>query len=364
MTRAAMYVKANEPLVVADFEPLPPGPLDVVVELTASGVCHSDVSVAQGKYGPIFPSHTILGHEGAGTVLTVGSEVRGLKPGDTVVGSPNPNCGACWFCVRDLTYLCESFGPAIMKQRGESETGEPIMTMAGLGTFAPTMTCSSWSVIKVETSLPPEQIALLGCAVATGVGAATNTAEIRPGDSVAVIGCGGVGQAVVQGARICGASQIIAIDPVEFKRSSAVRSGATDVLDPGAGRAVEQVRELTHGRGVDFAFEVVGMNATIAEACEMIRSGGSAVIVSSTPVGSDLTIPRFFDFRSSGKNLRSSVYGSTRSRRDFQKLIDLAEAGRLDLESMVTRKIALDDINGAFEAMDSGEVIRSVITRF
>src|SRR5580692_11272547 len=136
MTRGAMYVKANEPLVLADFEPLPPGPLDVVVELTASGVCHSDLSVSQGKYGPIFPSHTVLGHEGAGTVLAVGSEVRGLKPGDTVVGSPNPNCGTCWFCVRDLTYLCESFGPGIMKKRGESQTGEPIMTMAGLGTFA------------------------------------------------------------------------------------------------------------------------------------------------------------------------------------------------------------------------------------
>jgi S-(hydroxymethyl)glutathione dehydrogenase/alcohol dehydrogenase len=226
------------------------------------------------------------------------------------------------------------------------------------------MTVSDASLVRVETDLPDEQLALLGCAVATGVGAVLNTARIRAGDTVAIVGCGGVGQSVVQGARIAGASRIIAIDPVVLKRSSAQTLGATDVINPGDGDPVAQVHDLTEGRGVDYAFEVVGATATIVQACDMVRKGGTAVIVSSTAIGVDLTLPNFFDFRSKGKNLLSSVYGSTHVRRDFQRYLDLAHAGRLDLSGMVSKTIALEQINDAFHAMESGEVIRTVITSY
>lgn len=363
MTRAAIYVSPNEPVAVETIELAPPGPHDVVVAITAAGICHSDLSVAQGRYGALFPGNTVLGHEGTGTVLEVGAGVTRMRPGDLVVGTANPTCGACWYCLDGATYLCELTGPGSIA-RGRRHGGAPVTTMAGLGTFAGTMVCREASLIAVRSDLPAEQLALIGCGVATGVGAALNTAGVRPGQSVAVIGCGGVGQLVVQGARIAGAARIIAIDPVEFKRTTACALGATDAIDPAQGDPVEQLQELTGGRGVDFAFEVVGSTATIVQACQMARRGGTAVVVSSVRADDELRIPNFLEFRSQGKQLLSSVYGSTRSRRDFQRYIDLAEAGRLDLGAMVSATIALDDVNDAFGALDRGEVIRSIITRF
>jgi S-(hydroxymethyl)glutathione dehydrogenase/alcohol dehydrogenase len=215
--------------------------------------------------------------------------------------------------------------------------------------------------VKVDTELPDTQLALIGCGVTTGVGAALNTAKITPGSTVAVIGCGGVGQAVIQGARIAGASRIFAIDPVELKRKTAESFGATDLIDPGVGDATAQLLELTGGIGADYAFEVIGLPETIAQAYAMARRGGTAVIVGMPKWDSQVTLPGFQLFYDE-KKLLGCVYGSAQVRSDFQRFVSLVETGRLDLDSMVSAKIGLDDVNDAFRAMQAGEVIRSVIT--
>jgi S-(hydroxymethyl)glutathione dehydrogenase/alcohol dehydrogenase len=235
--------------------------------------------------------------------------------------------------------------------------------MTGLGTFAETMTVNEAQLVKVETDLPAEQLALIGCGVTTGVGAALNTAKVKPGSSVAVIGCGGVGQSVIQGARIAGAGRIFAIDPVEMKRKTAEQLGATDGVDPNQGDPVEQVKALTGGRGVDYAFEVIGLPETTLQAYNMVRKGGVAVMVGMTRAEAQVTLPTF-DLFFNEKTLKGCKYGSGQVRRDFQRFIDLIETGRLDTADMVSRTIKLPEVNDAFGAMERGEVIRSVITSF
>jgi S-(hydroxymethyl)glutathione dehydrogenase/alcohol dehydrogenase len=215
-------------------------------------------------------------------------------------------------------------------------------------------------VVKVETDLPDEQLALIGCGVTTGVGAALNTARIVPGSSVAVIGCGGVGQSVVQGARIAGAGRIIAVDPVELKRKTAEQLGATDLVDPGAGDPVEQVKALTGGRGADYAFEVIGLPETVQQAFATARRGGTVVVVGMPRIEAQVTLPGFPLFFEE-KKILGCLYGSAQVRRDFARLIGLVEAGRLDIGAMVSRRIKVDEVNDAFRAMEAGEVIRSVI---
>ena len=355
--RAAVFVETGGPLSIENVEPAPPGPRDVVVNLGASGVCHSDLSLKNGYVG-IMPG-TILGHEGAGTVLEVGNEVTRVKPGDRIVASFIPACGTCWFCLHDSSELCDNELNVMMTPRGNREGGQ-YLTMTGLGTFAEQMTCDESSIVKVETDLPDDQLALIGCGVTTGVGAALNTARVQPGSTVAIIGCGGVGQAVLQGARIAGASRIIAVDPVEMKRKTAEQLGATDLVDPNAGDPVAQVQALTGGRGVDYSFEVIGLPETTLQAYNMIRKGGTAVMVGMTRAEATVTIPTF-DLFFNQKTLKGSKYGSAQVRRDFQRFIDLIETGRLDTGSMVSRTIKLDEVNEAFRAMEAGEVIRSVI---
>jgi S-(hydroxymethyl)glutathione dehydrogenase/alcohol dehydrogenase len=234
------------------------------------------------------------------------------------------------------------------------------MTFTGLGTFADVMTSSEDSVVKVETDVPDEQLALIGCGVTTGVGAALNTARVQPGSTVAVVGCGGVGQSVIQGARIAGAARIIAVDLVEMKRKTALQFGATDVVDPAEGDAVAQVKALTGGRGVDYSFEVIGLPETITSAHGMARNGGTVCVVGMTRMDAQITLSAFALFYE-GKTIVGSKYGSAQVRRDFQRFADLVETGRLDTSSMVSRTIKLDEVNEAFRAMEAGEVIRSVI---
>jgi len=359
--RAAVFTETGGALQIEELEPSTPGARDVVVALGASGVCHSDLSIKNGYVG-IMPG-TVLGHEGAGRVVEVGGEVSTVKPGDRIVASFIPACGTCWFCLHDASHLCDSELNVMMAMRGNRPGGSPYMAMTGLGTFAEQMTCNEGSIVKIDSDLPDEQLALIGCGVTTGVGAALNTAEVQPGSTVAVIGCGGVGQAVIQGSRIAGASRIIAVDPVELKRKTAEQLGATDFVDPNAGDPVAQVQELTNGRGVDYAFEVIGLPETTLQAYSMIRKGGTAVMVGMTRADATVTIPTF-DLFFNEKTLKGSKYGSGQVRRDFQRYIDLIETGRLDTETMVSRTIKLEDVNDAFTAMEKGEVIRSVITSF
>jgi S-(hydroxymethyl)glutathione dehydrogenase/alcohol dehydrogenase len=359
--RAAVFTETGGPLSIEKVEPNPPGPRDIIVQLGASGVCHSDLSIKNGYVG-IMPG-TILGHEGAGTVVEVGKDVTSVKAGDHVVASFIPACGQCWFCLHDQSHLCDTELQVMMQMRGNRADGSQYMAMTGLGTFAEAMTCHESSIVKIEGDVPDEQLALIGCGVTTGVGAALNTAAVQPGTTVAVIGCGGVGQAVIQGSRIAGAARIIAVDPVELKRKTAEQLGATDFVDPSAGDPVAQVQQLTGGRGVDYAFEVIGLPETTLQAYNMIRKGGTAIMVGMTRAEAQVTLPTF-DLFFNEKTLKGCKYGSGQVRRDFQRFVDLIQTGRLDTTTMVSRTISLEQVNDAFTAMENGEVIRSVITSF
>ena len=232
--------------------------------------------------------------------------------------------------------------------------------MSGLGMFAEEAIVERISVVHVETDLPAEQLALVGCGAMTGVGAVINTARLEPGATVAVIGCGGVGQFTIQGARLSGAVRIIAIDPVADKRAAAATNGATDLIDPGEVDPVAAVRDLTGGRGVDAAFEVVGSAATLEQAYALCRDAGTVVAVGMPPAGTTVTLDAN-QLYSSEKRILGSYYGSGQVREDFPRLVALAEAGRLDLGGAITRRIGLHEVNDAFRAMAAGEVIRSVI---
>jgi S-(hydroxymethyl)glutathione dehydrogenase/alcohol dehydrogenase len=357
--RAAVFT--GEPdLSVEEITTADPGPRDVVVRIAASGVCHSDLSVING--GLPLPPPCILGHEGTGTVEWVGSEVTRVKVGDQVVASFVPACGNCFWCLHGQSNLCEGMAEVTMSSKGTRRDGSHCIALTGLGTFSDVMTAHETSLVKVDTDLPAEQLALIGCGVTTGVGAALNTARIEPGSTVTVIGCGGVGQAVIQGARIAGASRIFAVDPVELKRKSAEQLGATDLIDPAASDPVGQIQAATGGRGTDYGFEVIGLPETIVQAYNATRRGGTTVVVGAPRADSAVTLPGFSLFYDE-KKLLGCVYGSAQVRRDFPRFIGLVESGKLDLSSMVSRRIALDEINDAFRAMESGEVIRSVITQ-
>ncbi|HXY94353.1 MAG TPA: Zn-dependent alcohol dehydrogenase [Acidimicrobiia bacterium] len=356
--RAAILQDYNQPLVVDDITLADLGPTSVRIHVDASGVCHSDLSAAQGKVPMGTP--LILGHEGTGTVLAVGSDVTRVKPGDRIIASFVPACGDCFFCLNDQSQLCEAMGAASFGVKGTRPDGTEVRGMTGLGTFADEMQIEESMCVKIETDLPSEQLALIGCGVTTGVGAALNTAQIKPGATVAIIGCGGVGQSVLQGARIAGASRIFAVDPVELKRKTAEQLGATDLVDPADGDPVEQVRALTGGRGADYAFEVIGQPETIQQAYAMARRGGTAVVVGMSAFDATVTLSAMELFYGS-KTLLGCMYGGAQVRRDFPRLVGLVETGRLDIGSMVSRRINLDEVNDAFRAMEAGEVIRSVI---
>lgn len=357
--RAAILTEYNEPLVIEEVTASAMGPRDVLVHIDASGVCRSDLSFAQG-HAPL-PTPLILGHEGAGIVLAVGSEVSRVGTGDRVIASVAPACGNCFFCLRDQSHLCEMMGTTMMAPKGTRADGSTTFGASGLGTFADEMTVHESMLVKVETDLPSEQLALIGCGITTGVGAALNTAQVQPGATVTVIGCGGVGQSVIQGARIAGASRIFAVDPVAMKRETAVQFGATDLIDPADGDPVEQVRAATSGRGTDYAFEVIGLPETILQAYQVARAGGTAVVVGMADMHATVTFSAM-SFLSDNKALLGCMYGSAQVRRDFPKFVQLVESGRLDVGSMVSRHIHLDEVNDAFRAMEAGEVIRSVIT--
>jgi S-(hydroxymethyl)glutathione dehydrogenase / alcohol dehydrogenase len=357
--RAAVMIEPGRPLEVRELTPRALRPTEVHLRIDASGVCRSDETIRRHGMGGLGP--VILGHEGAGTVLEVGSQVGDLSPGNRVIGAFQPACGSCWHCVRSRTHHCEQImHVATQAHWKDDHSGDRTWSMSGLGTFAEEAVVDRMSVVAVNTDLPAEQLALIGCAVMTGVGAALNTARIEPGSVVAVLGCGGVGQFVVQGARIAGASRIVAIDPVLRKREAATANGATDVIDPTTADAIEVVRDMTGGRGADYAFEVALSGPTLRQAYDLCRNAGTVVAVGMPTAGTTVEFDAYQLF-STEKRLLGCYYGSGQVRRDFPRLVALAEAGRLDLAGAVSRRIALDDVNEAFVAMANGGVIRSVI---
>jgi Zn-dependent alcohol dehydrogenase len=309
----------------------------------------------------------VLGHEGAGVIEEIGEGVEGLAVGDHVVISWVPQCGSCYYCDRGQGYLCE-LGAGAMVGGGQldgtsrySKDGESIRQMASTGTFSEAAVIPSIGVVKIPDDMPLDIAALIGCGVLTGVGAATNTASIRAGDTVAVIGCGGVGLNVIQGAVIAGATRVIAIDMLDNKLELAEQFGATDLVNAGEGDPVAKVMELTSGRGADVAFEVIGLKATIDQTIAMTRRGGEAILVGVPKMEVLLEVPAFFSVVFWAKTIKGCWYGSSNVHEDVPKLIAWYREGKLKLDELISRRIELDDVNDAFRAMEAGEVARSVI---
>lgn len=356
-TTAAIAQAPGKPLVIDTLEAADPGPGQVLVRVMASGVCHTDESVRTGAFPMPLPA--VLGHEGAGLVEAVGPGVTALKPGDKVIGASMQVCGACPMCHGGQPEVCDSMMDLAASSPPFLRGGTPISAMVGLGTFSELMTVNQTAAVKVETDVPFEQLALLSCGVLTGVGAALNAGRVKPGDTVAVVGCGGVGLSMIQGARIASAGRIIAIDPVAMKREAALKLGATDTVDASADDALEQVMALTNGRGVDVALEAVGHGATIVLAYRATRRGGTCVAVGVG--GSDpISIPPN-EFVLGGKTLRSSLLGSGFPHEELPRLVRFVERGVLKLDTMVTKRMPLRDVNTAFELMAKGEALRSVL---
>lgn len=357
--RAAVLHEVGAPLVVEEIELAPVGPRDVRVRIGASGVCHSDLSVQQGSIPFMFP--TVLGHEGAGVVVEVGEDVTRVTPGDHVVLTWMPPCRGCFYCLAGQPMLCE---------RGLAESlGRPYATVGGVklvrglgtATFATEGLVPDMSVVPVDHSVPIELAALVGCALSTGIGAVWRTAQVPPGSTVAVVGCGGVGLSVIQGAKLAGASTIVALDKLASKLELAKSFGATDVVDSSSEDPVAAVRARTGGRGADYGFEVVGKAESIRTAFESTRRGGTTVLVGAGSPAEQVSFNAFELFVDS-KTIMGCVYGSTDPDRDFPVLADLVGSGRIDAGAMVSRRIGLEDVNEAFRAMAAGEVARSVIT--
>jgi S-(hydroxymethyl)glutathione dehydrogenase / alcohol dehydrogenase len=361
MVRGAVLFNFHEALKVEALELKPPRADEVVVKVAASGVCHSDLSVQQMKL-PV-PPPAVLGHEGAGIVEEVGKDVTTLKKGDHVVLSWVENCGRCHYCINGTVHLCDKNQQGLMTgEENVFRKGDiDIARMAGVGSFADHTVVRATAAIKIPDDVPLDRACLVGCGVMTGVGAVINTAKVSPGQTVAVFGCGGVGLNVVQGAALSGASRIIAVDLSKSKLELAKAFGATDVVDASGGTdAADAVRELTGGLGVDYAFEVIGAPPVIVQAFLSVKRGGKVIVVGVPPFGSEVPIPGF-SLPLEEKSVIGSLYGSANMRRDMPKLIDLYMRGRLKIDELVSRRIKLDDVNAAFDAIEKGEVARSVI---
>lgn len=356
-TRAAVVHEVGAPFVVEEIELAEPGPNDVRVAMAASGVCHSDLSVQNGSIPFMFP--TVLGHEGAGVVVEVGAAVTRVVPGDHVVLTWMPPCRRCFWCLAGQPMLCANGLTEALGGNYATLRGTRLVRGLGTATFAEQTLVPEGEVVPIDRTVPLELAALVGCAVSTGVGAVWHTARIEPGSSVAVVGCGGVGLSVLQGARLAGASTIVAVDRVPAKLDMAKAMGATATVDAAAD-PVAGVREATEGRGADYVFEVVGRAATIRDAFAATRRGGTVVLVGA---GSPAEQVQFnaMELFVDAKTVKGCVYGSTDPDRDFPVLVDLVRSGAIDASGLVTRRIGLDDVNEAVAAMESGTVARSVI---
>lgn len=333
---------------------------EVLVKMKATGICHSDLSIINGTIRWKLPS--VLGHEGAGIVEEVGEGVTNVKPGDHVVLSFVPNCGNCYFCDHHEPHLCAQNKPHGGLIDGTSRVkldGKEITVMSFLGNMAEYCVVPSVCVVSIDKSHDFKAAALVGCGVTTGVGAAIKTAEVKPGSTVAVFGCGGVGLNVIQGARIAGAAKIIAVD-LSAERMELARSfGATDVIDP-KGDAFKQVLEMTNGIGVDYAFEVVGMGKLVEACFKATRMGGMTVLVG---VGRQ---DDRFSFNAmivpfTAKTIRGCMYGSANFKVDFPMYLDLYRQKKLDLDRLVTRTYTIDEAPEAFADLEKGVNARGVI---
>jgi S-(hydroxymethyl)glutathione dehydrogenase/alcohol dehydrogenase len=345
------------PLRLEEIELVPPGPGQVRVRLAAAGVCHSDLSLARGTLKHEVP--VVLGHEGAGTVVETGAGVTGVAVGDPVVVTWSPPCRRCWFCENGEPYLCANSTDAQRRPYARLADGTTAHPGLGVGAFAAETVVDATACVPLPADIPLAEAALLGCAVLTGVGAVRNAARVAPGESVVVIGLGGVGLCAVQGARLAGAGTIIAVDPAPDKAELALRLGATAALTPGPALGKE-VRALTGGRGADHAIECVGRAETIRAAWSATRRGGRATVVGLGPASEQVTF-NALEVAFFARTLAGCMYGSTDPAADIPALLADYRAGGLDLGALVTRTIPLSDVESAFEQMEAGTGARTLV---
>ena len=358
--RAAVLTQTPGELRIEDVEIAAPRPDEVLVRVAACGLCHSDVHVLDGHLPAALPA--VIGHECAGIVEAVGSEVTNVGVGDHVVTCTSQFCGSCPRCRDGETWLCAR-RRAIGRGAGDpplSWSNQPLYPLGSLGGLAEQMLVHRNAVVAVPKEVPLDRAALLGCAVLTGVGSVINGARVRVGETVAVIGCGGVGLNVVQGARLAGAERIFAVDTEPAKLELARRFGATDVVDASAGPGAEAVLEASGG-GVDHAFEVVGLPATIAQAVDIAAPGRTAYIIGVPAADATIEIPGGpMVFRQ--KAIRGLIMGSSRFTDDIPMLARLYLQGRIELDALIEEHIALDDVNAGYERLRAGTHARSVVT--
>jgi S-(hydroxymethyl)glutathione dehydrogenase/alcohol dehydrogenase len=357
--KAAVMRANNEPLEIEDIQIGDPGPGEVLLKTSASGICHSDLTVLEG--GLPVPPPCVLGHEPAGIVEAVGPGVPGFAPGDHVIGCLSSFCGVCKFCTHGRPYLCPSqfLGRPDGSPRLTQKGGEPMGQFANLSSFAEKMLCPERSLVKIRDDMPLDRASLIGCGVTTGLGAALNTVDIPAGASVVIIGCGGVGLAALQGARIVGAGKIIAVDAQPWKFDIARKLGANECVDATDDDPIAAVQELTSG-GADFVFECIGLVPTVQQAVAMTGRGGTTVLVGVVPV----TLTAAFspaDMVLQEKKITGSFMGSNRFRFDMPKYVEFYLDGRLHLDEMISSRIPLEEVNEGLDRMRKGEAARQVI---
>jgi alcohol dehydrogenase/S-(hydroxymethyl)glutathione dehydrogenase/alcohol dehydrogenase len=364
MTLAAVLHAPGQPLTTAEVGLEAPRRGEVAVQIGATGVCHSDIAVYHGTLPNPMP--VVLGHEGAGTVAEVGEGVTGISPGDRVVLSWLAQCGTCFYCAQGQPQLCETAGVAFARgalldgTTRYSLDGRPVYQMAGLGTFSQRCVVPARAAVKIPDTIPLTSAALLGCGVLTGFGAAVNTAGIGVGDTVVVLGCGGVGLNAVQGARIAGARVIIAVDMHTERLSLAEKLGATHTLQPSE-KAVKEIRALTGGRGADHVLEVAGRQETVRDAVRMARRGGQVILVGAAGDDVSVSVPAFTGVVMTEKVIRGSLYGSSDIRRDVPRLVGLYESGLLRLGELVTETFKFSQVNDAVDYCASEKGARAVV---
>ncbi|MES2987108.1 MAG: Zn-dependent alcohol dehydrogenase [Pseudomonadota bacterium] len=357
--KAALLREAGKPLEIVEVELSDPGPREVLIRTAAAGVCRSDLHFADGAWP--HPMPTVLGHEAAGVVEAVGSDVMHVKPGDHVITFFTVFCGTCEFCVSGRPSLCVDPSTKRGKDaepRLSLPDGTPVNQFINLSSFAEYMLIHENACVAIDKAMPLDRAALLGCAVITGAGAIFHDSKVQPGESVAVIGAGGIGLSAINAAKIAGAGMIIAIDPVPEKRELATKMGATDVIDANDADVAKQVMKLTNG-GAHYAIEAVGRSNTAELAWNILRRGGTATILGMIAPGNNVSIPGHTFL--SGKKLQGSSLGSTRFPIDMPRLVKMYLDGVLDLDTMVAERIKLEDVNDALEKLRKGDTARSVI---
>ena len=359
--KAAILNEVNQPLEVKELRQDPPKAGEVRVKVGAAGVCASDHHVMTGT--AVLPLPVVLGHEGAGTVAEVGEGVTRVRPGDRCILAFISNCGHCRPCRTGNPQLCDTNAETGVRQYdgtvrlhdGDTEVNQ----MGKLGVFADYIVAPQQACHPIPDEVPMAVAALIGCCVATGVGAVINSPAARPGMSVAVFGCGGVGLSVIQGARLMNASRIIAVDIYDHKLEFAYKFGATDVVNSREVEPVDAIKKLT-GDGVDMAFDSFGSSATVNSAVRSLRKAGTAIMIGLGPVGDTAPID-MVDFLRNQKSLVASYYGSASPHETFDKLVNFYLKGKLDVESLITRSYSLEDINEGFDALARGEDGRGII---